>query len=208
MTGLADLTSEERQRLPAKAREELEAPAGVGFRHAQVNRLLPNLIGNGVTPDRAFQLLRPRYDSDFEDEELWGLICWHADKAYTPTVFAGGQAPTLSPFAPPPRRVTARRPKETPEQKKARKIAESNANAESFLDGFRCTSHDVIAKSAVPIPATGVEMARSFLTHAYGNNHRRLVNFVTDYTLDRDGKANPVGEGETWPIYPLLQRIL
>jgi hypothetical protein len=200
------LTQKERLVLPAPIVEVLESPAAQGGRHDQVNYLLPSLIGNGFSTERVYEILRPLYDEDFSDDEINSLIEWHASKGYKPTVFKGGPRHPVSPNAPPPRRSVAAKPKETPEEKRRRLAEEALFNARAFLGGFWCNVIQVITRSPLTIPRTPKGQALVYLSCVHPSEER-WVNVVTEFTLDDQGKANPVGAGETYPVPVLRKRI-
>ena len=62
--GLPSLTRAEMVVIPNKTLRELSMPAGSGCRHEQIKRVVIPMIGNGLAPDRVFDILRPLYDPD------------------------------------------------------------------------------------------------------------------------------------------------
>jgi hypothetical protein len=57
-------------------RRELENPAPVGQRHAQIVRLVPLLRADGFSNSQIFFRLRANYDPDLPDSEIFAVIKW------------------------------------------------------------------------------------------------------------------------------------
>src|SRR2546421_10239479 len=59
------------------ARRELENPAPVGQRHAQIVRLVPLMLSDGFSTSEIFFRLRAKYDpATFPDAEISAVIEW------------------------------------------------------------------------------------------------------------------------------------
>ena len=172
--------------IPPRTLAEIASPAAPGERHAQAMRVAVPLIGNGLSPDAVFAQLRSMYPEDVTDRELAGIVNFAIAKNPKPSGFGN-----VSAYPSPPRRQsTPAFPKVTPE--------EATANAERWLNGFRCDSADLYHASPwVPLEDWRVD-SLTLLCAAYGQAEH--VNIVTDYTtVEKDGaaKANLKGAGIT-----------
>jgi hypothetical protein len=199
LAGETRLSPDELRKIPPATLQRLGEPAIEGFRHTEMNELLPQLLGNGLNSQRCFELFRARYDNGPDgvtDNEIRSLISHHVRIPYQASgrSFAGeSSAVSTPPFVMP-----KPRPKETPEQAKERKKAEAIGRVEAFVGRDRGTVEDLIDQS--PFSAEqGPEQAALFFSIAYPNT-ASLVNFLAKFTLDPKGKANPVGAGRTMTV--------
>ncbi|MBI2925552.1 MAG: hypothetical protein HYY24_07600 [Verrucomicrobia bacterium] len=85
---------------------------------------------------------------------------------------------------------TLPRPKEAPPVK-----IDPTTATENFLKGFRCGEVDLWEASAIRPPDDWTKDALALLAFLFEPGE--LVNFVSAFVLDRDGRAKPKGRGET-----------
>jgi hypothetical protein len=178
-----DLTMDEFERLPKWALIRLRCPAGEGERRHQIRKLLPALMGEGISAVRCYEILRPRYAEDFTDQELNGLIKWFEQRRESFT--SSKNFTTANPAG------NGRRPAkiELPNEQRI-------AKAEKFLDGFRLKPQSLAPGSIMPIrAATPAETANLLLESIH--RPAGLISVITDYVLDKNGKACPRGPGKT-----------
>jgi hypothetical protein len=172
--------------IPPRTRAELNSPAPRGWRHEQMKRIAVPLIGNGLTPEAVFAQLRAMYQSDVSDREINNLIAWAVSKNPQPCghdykVRGYDAQPSHAPIK--PERITGE---------------EAPANAEKWLNGFRCDECDLWHVS----PWRPLEDWRfdSLMLFAALYDKTEYVNVVTDFTIvqkDDARKANPKGAGKT-----------
>jgi hypothetical protein len=178
---LAALSPEEIRVLPKSIIVELSCPAGEGDRRRQMKPVAIAMIANGFEPERVFQLVREMYESSFTSKEIWDFIRWadQRKERWTPT----------EAFASRSGNHTGRRTL-SPEER--------IANAEKFLNGFRCTEADIVSRSPLVIEADSAA-ARQLLVTEY--SRADLINIVTEYKMSSDGKPCPYGPGVTRSVY-------
>src|SRR5260370_11457718 len=168
--------------IPPRTRAELVSPAPPGQRHEQMKKIAVPLIGNGLTPEAVFAQLRSMYQSDVTDREIHDLIAWGYSKNPQPSgydykVHAHNAQPSR--VLTKPERVTG---------------DEARANAENWLNGFRCDECDLWHVSPWrPLEDWKLD-SLMLLAALYGKDE--YGNIVTDFTIqETDGKqkANPKG---------------
>ena len=163
--------------IPRRTRAELATPAAPGQRHEQLTKLVPVLIGQGLSPDAVFAQCRAMYEATMTDHEIAGMIQWATRQNFTPCTPRSRTrwTPTLAP-----------RPQLPPDHA---------ANIRKFLGGFTANECDLWHES----PWRPLEDWRfdslQFLAGMYHGGE--LVNIVTEHTVDEKGKANPKGYGMT-----------
>jgi hypothetical protein len=179
-SGLAELSPEEIKVLPKGILVELSVPAGEGDRRRQMKPVVINMIANGFSPERVFQLVRGMYEDSFTSKEIWDFIIWaeRYKERWTPTeaYIASGNRPTTH---------------------RTLSVEERLSNADKFLKEFRCTEADVASWSPLPIDPSDV--ASQLLKAEY--SLADLLNIVTEYKLAADGKPCPYGSGVTRSVY-------
>jgi hypothetical protein len=172
--------------VPTRTRAELAQPAPVGHRHEQLLRIALSLLGQRLSPEAVFVQLRSSYPFDVTDSEIRNVIDWVISKNPQPCGYhyktRGDNARPLQVSAK-PERVTAE---------------QAAANAEKWLNGFRCDECDLWHVS----PWRPLEDWRfdSLMLFAAFYDKAEYVNVVTDFTIEqKDGerKANPKGAGKT-----------
>lgn len=200
LAGETRLTTDELRKIPPGTLQRLGEPAIPGYRHPEMNELLPQLLGNGLNSQRCFEVFRGRYDDGPDgvpDSEILRLIAHHSRIPYQSSgrVFCESSVHARPFVMPEPR------PKETPEQAKARKKTEAIGRVEAFVGRDRGTPEDLLALS--PVSANrftkGPDQANLFFWLAYPDPSS-LVNILAKFTLDAKGKANPVGSGRTLTV--------
>jgi hypothetical protein len=175
---LAALSPEEIKVLPKAIIVELSCPAGEGDRRRQMKPVVINMVANGFEPERVYQLVREMYERSFTDKEIWDFVVWASKykERWTST-------------------EEFRRSGKSSERRTL-STEERLANAERFLNGFRCTEADIVSRSPLPIDG---DMARQLLITEY--SLADLLNVVTDFKLAADGKPCPYGPGVTRSVY-------
>ncbi len=170
--------------IPPRTRAELVSPAPPGQRHEQMKKIAVPLIGNGLTPEAVFAQLRSMYQSDVTDREIHDLIAWVYSKNPQPS----GYDYKVHAHNAQPSRVLTKPERVTGE--------EARANAENWLNGFRCDECDLWHVSPWrPLEDWKLD-SLMLLAALYGKDE--YVNIVTDFTIEeKDGKqkANPKGAG-------------
>ncbi len=159
--------------IPARTRQHLSAPAGTGGRHAQLLKVIPSLLGQGLSSDAVFAQARQMYGEDVSDREIADVIRWASGKSFTPCSprFTSKQMPSATRSAP-------------------TKPVDPVANITKFLGDFRTNDCDLWHVS----PWRPLEDWRfDSLMFLAGMFHAgELVNIVTEH---RDG--GPIGYGIT-----------
>lgn len=174
--------------IPPRTRAELASPAPRGQRHEQMKKIVVPLIGNGLTPEAVFTQLRSMYESDVGDREIYDVVAWAVSKNPQPCgrdykAHAYNAQPLQALVT--PERVTAE---------------QATANAEKWLNGFRCDECDLWHVS----PWRPLEDWRfdslMLLVGFYAKDER--VNVITDHTIETKAnhtrKAVPQGTGKTF----------
>lgn len=183
---LADERRDGHITIPPRTRGELASPAPRGQRHEQMKKIAVPLIGNGLTPEAVFAQLRSMYQSDVTDREINDLIAWAISKTPQPC----GRDYRAHAYNAQPSREAIKPERVTGEQ--------SRANAEKWLNGFRCDECDLWHVSPWrPLEDWRVD---SLMLFAALYDKAEYVNVVIDFTIEqKDGeqKANPKGAGNT-----------
>ncbi len=174
--------------IPPATRRELGAPATPGNRHSQIERIVPSLLGQGFSPDDIFVRLRSMYASDVPDHEIADFISWATRKDFRPCT-----------------------PRWTPSRWSTRATSRLQsppnpvASIKSFLRDFTADGTDLSDVS----PWRPLEDWRfdslMFLAGMFHAGER--VNVMTDYKLDDDGKAKPIGWGRVMERDELMRSI-
>jgi hypothetical protein len=173
--------------IPAKTRLELAVPAPVGQRHEQIVKVVSSLVGQGLSAEAVFAELRSKYDATVTDKEIAGVIQWATKQSFTPCAprFQHQQAVTAK--VSPPR------------------VIDPAANICKFLGDFAAAEADLWEAS----PWRPLENWRfdslMFLAGMYHTGE--LLNIVTDYAVDENGKANPSGYGLTLERDAMMRHI-
>jgi hypothetical protein len=186
---LAELSTEEIEKLPKGTIVKLSCPAGEGERRSQIKRILGPMAGNGFSADRMFEILRPMYDTSFGNGELRSLIKWyvqHKDR-FTPN----GQFSSESGQSPATKRDLSKE--------------ERIENAERFLNGFLWTPDQLAAASKIPIYGEPRDVACLYVATKYRLTD--LLNVVLDFKLNKEGKPSPYGPGVTRSVFQWRRSI-
>lgn len=72
------------QWIPPATRQELAMPASTGGRHEQMLKVVPSLLGQGLTAEAVFAQLRGMYGADVPDREIVDVIRWASRRTFTP----------------------------------------------------------------------------------------------------------------------------
>lgn len=170
--------------LSAAARRDLQNPAPVGQRHAQLVRLACSLLSAGFSPAEGFHRLRANYDpATLPDTEIVAVLAWAARTI--PDRLGRFIAPTRSGI------------------KRSgnlnRSIGEIQRAITRFLNGFSFGELDLFDASPVRLPNDFRNDAELVFESLYSPNEN--LNVVTHYReqkeLDGNHKAFPVGFGTT-----------
>lgn len=169
--------------IPDRTRQELAAPAPVGQRHAQIVKVVSSFVGQGLSGDAIFAELRHKYDHTVTDKELADVIRWASGKNFAPCTPRNGARWTPAPAKP----------------------VDPVANITKFLAGFTANECDLWHES----PWRPLEDWRfDSLMFLAGMYHAgELVNVVTEYTVNEQGKANPKGFGLTLDRDAMMRHI-
>ncbi len=168
------------KRFGSRIKFELDHPAASGGRHDQIKRIVCSLRAARVAGNEMFRLLRPRYDVDVPDDEIWSLIGWAEGKDFQ----SGSRSRHGSPCRHSPPRV------QKPEPLKPVTAEEATINAENWLGGFRADAADLFHVSPWRPPDNWRDDPRMFFAAMYHAGER--INVVFGH---RDGK--PIGKGRT-----------
>ena len=115
--------------IPLRTRAQLSSPAPRGQRHEQMKKIAVPLIGNALAPEAVFAQLRSMYERDVSDREIHDVIAWAISKNPQPCGHdykADAYNAQASPIK--PERITAE---------------QATANAQKWLNGFRCDECDL-----------------------------------------------------------------
>jgi replicative DNA helicase len=159
--------------IPPKTRAELQAAHPEGTRHeAKIKIALP-LLGSGLPVTAVEQTLIQKFP-EASLTEIQSVIRWCHERATPPT----GRMPIK--FEPP----KASTPKKTPEQICA-----------WWMGDAKLSPEQVIETSPIIFKGTPAEETILFFEQLYQPTDK--LNIVCKFTLAKDGKANPSGEGKT-----------
>jgi hypothetical protein len=163
-------------KIPLSTREKLEHPAPPGQRHEQIIRIALELARAGNAANEIFHTLRPRYDDDVTNLEIWDGIKWAmAQKGVEkrPSRYRGPQ----------PQRTSALAGKTDP-----------IARIKQVLKGFSCEETDLLEASPCRPLEDWQFDSLMFLSTLYESAEQ--INIVTQFTCS-GSKANPIGMGVT-----------
>lgn len=176
--------------IPQKTLNELNSVHPVGTRHRALIDIALPLIGNGLSDQIVFAMLREKFDSDKTDAEIYGVISWCRDKNPSPSVPSSART-VFTPRTPLP--PTTPKKEIPPEQM-----------CEDFLGGFKCGIEETIQRSTVEIGLLESH-APILLANLYEATEK--INIVCRFTVNEKGKANPQGGGKTMPRDAWIQWI-
>jgi archaellum biogenesis ATPase FlaH len=162
--------------IPQATVSKLASEHPKGTRHqAKIDIALP-LLGNGLSQNAVFSILRDKFP-EASESEIESVIRWCADKHPSP-------ATPQRPFT--PRNVqVASAPQRTPVQQ-----------SEWWISGARITPDDMAEASPIRIPPMELDYATLAIGSLYSENDR--LNVVCKFTLDKErNKARPYGGGKT-----------
>jgi hypothetical protein len=161
--------------IPVRTRYRLSNPAPVGSRHHQIGKIVCSLLGQGLSPDAVFAQLRHMYPATVPDKEISDYVRWAVGKnfvPYTPGIRSGRLSrPTAS-----------------------TKPVDAEYTIRKFLKDFRAEEADFWHESHWKPPENWRRDVCMCLAGLYHTGE--LVNIVTDYVLENDAKAKPVGWGQ------------
>jgi len=171
--------------IPAKTLEELSAPHGKGERHAAMLKIALPLIGNGMTAQAVFDILRGKFpDADKTDKEIRDVVDYCISKNPSPSGY--GAAPvsvnrgSIS-FSQSQRSQVAKRP---PADHAAWWLSKKELTVEQFM-----------ALSQLAIPETPGQCLRLTLETLYQGTDN--INIVCRFIEDKENhKARPSGGGK------------
>jgi len=179
--------------IPDKTRIELASPAPPGQRHAQMVKVVCSLVGQGFALEATFQQIRSMYPADVSDSEIAKVISWAGKKNFQPclsrmTGRGYAPAPTPSRLVLPADRIRAFLHGSCVENMTADDLDVELWEKSSWrpLEDWKVDSIMVIAG----------------MFHA-----GEWVNVITEYGLDRDGKAFPKGFGLTLERDAMMRHI-
>ena len=159
--------------IPPKTAEKLNGTFALGTRHqAKIDIALP-LLGGGLSATAVEQTLIEKFP-DASLSEIQGVIRWCHERATPPT----GRMPIK--YEPP----KANQPKKTPQQQ-----------CDWWMGEAKTTPEQIIESSPIKFKGTIAEETILFFEQFYRPTDK--LNIVCKYTLAKDGKANPSGEGKT-----------
>jgi len=181
--------------LSAAARRELQNPAPVGQRHAQLVRLACSLLSAGFSTAERFHLLRANYDqATLPDAEILAVIAW-AERTM-PERFGRLVAPT--------KRLSQNLQKppicgKSRSENRISSIGEIQRAINQFLNGFSFGEPDLFDASPIRLPNDSRKDPEVVFESLYSPNEK--LNIVTQYReqKERNGKqkAIPFGFGTT-----------
>jgi hypothetical protein len=171
---------------------KVAAPAPPGGRHTQMVELMPEMVGNGMSGERIFQIFRAMYAPDLPDSEISAVISWGLRQHFEPSKLTSASSPAKrKPIKP----LT-----------KERLIA----NARRFVGEFRCEEGDLYEVSPIRLGENWREDSNLILEHNFKAEDSVCIN--TDYELrtlaDGTGKAVIVGPGVTLSVSGWLERFV
>jgi hypothetical protein len=142
-----------------------------------MKRVVCSLVGQGFSPDAVFAQARGMYGADVTEREITNVIRWALGKGFTPCT---------------PRARSRWTPTRIPAPAKP---IDPVSNIRRFLNGFTADECDLWHESPWrPLEDWRVD-AVMFLAAMY--HAGEVVNLVSDFTVDGNGKANPKGFGLT-----------
>ncbi|MDD2709721.1 MAG: hypothetical protein PHV34_17170 [Verrucomicrobiae bacterium] len=170
--------------IPEHIQEELENPAPVGERHAQMLRIAGSLIRRGMGSQALFDRLRGMYaargQNQVSDQEIRDII-------------AGVQGYARQ--SQDTRQGSWRPARLSPDKQRQ--------NMEAFLGDFRCGEADLMARSPVPIHQHPLINAIRFLRILYKPDE--LINITWKFREGEDGRLAPrFGEIKTNEVWRQL----
>lgn len=151
----------------------------VGTRHKAAMDITIPLVGNGLSPNAIFAILKDKFPEVSSDKELWGVINWAIEQNPTPT----GYGNNLKPYT--PQRYA---PQEKPKPK------DPIEQAKWWLNGLETNPDDFCKTSPFKIPETPREMANLFFELLYSDDE--FINVVCKFT-EIDNRACPQGAGRS-----------
>jgi hypothetical protein len=173
--------------IPPATRRELGAPAKPGGRHKQMIKVASSLTGQRFSPEAIFAQLRGMNGPDVNDREIADVIRWASGKNFIPCTprftTRGLKSPVRTPSPPPDPAVNIRK----------------------FVGDF--TAHEADLRDVSPWRPLENWCMDSLMFFAGMFHAGELVNVVTDYTVDENGKANPSGHGLTLERDAMMRHI-
>jgi hypothetical protein len=167
------------------ARRELDNPAPVGQRHAQILRLVPILRASGFSDSEIFFRLRANYDPDFPDSEISAVIEWAKRKI---PVSGKNDFHRIKSGC-----------RKNPFRAEKTSNRDFHGAIRDFLQGFSFGEADLFDVSPIRLPNDFRKDAELVFESLY--SHSEKLNIVTQYheQTDRTGnkKALPFGFGKT-----------
>lgn len=151
----------------------------VGTRHKAAMDIAIPLVGNGLSPNAIFVILKDKFPEVSSDQELWGVINWAVAQNPTPSGFGVPLKPYL-----PQRNATQDKPKPK----------EPTEHAKWWLNGLELNPDEFCKSSPFKIPETPRDMASLFFELLYSENE--FINVVCKFT-ETDNRACPQGAGRS-----------
>lgn len=179
--------------IPRKTIEELQSSHPEGSRHAAIIKIAYSLVGNQLPRDAVFATIRPQFDSDKTDKEIYDVIDWCIAQNPAPSVpmNGGGYRPPSVVY---PGMSAPRTPAPVVKKTKEEMESEALALALDFIGDDVVGIDETIARSFCDIGEFKTH-GETLLGALYSPEDR--INIVCDFTVNEKGKANPQGGGKT-----------
>ena len=165
--------------IPAATQEKLNAIHPKGTRHQAKIDIAMGLLGNGIPPTAVQQTLVDKFP-DASLSEIDSVIRWCMERQPTPSGF-GKPNGTFKSYRP-------------AQPKKSEKI-DPAAHCDWWLNGEKVTPAQMTERSPIAFRGTVGDELITFLEQLYTPDEK--LNVVCKFTLNKDGKANPIGGGQT-----------
>ncbi len=179
---------------------ELQNPAPVGQRHAQMVRLACALLSAGLNDAEVFHRLRANYDaSSLPDREIANAIEW-AQKKVGNQVGNCCLGKWRNKFSP-GKNIAANNPNKT--------VQSFDSAIKAFLGSFSCSESDLFDASPVRLPDDFRRDTQLVFENLYSASEK--LNIVTEFgeQLSAAGtrKTSPIGFGKTFTRNEWLNRF-
>lgn len=199
--------------LSQAARQELQTPAPVGQRHAQLVRLACLLRGAGWSATASFHRLRASYDpASLPDSEIAEVIKWAGNKLSEPVgrFYPAGNSLSKNPKMPfVPTKGIYWNSRNNPTGAKKSPSRDVEPAVGRFLDGFSFAEPDLFDASPVQLPGDFRQDASLVFENLYSPAEKLNVvsRFREQLTPDKSSKTSPLGFGETFSRDEWLNRF-
>ena len=165
--------------------------------------VIPGAVSGNSGHDQTFAVACKLVEFGLSPSEAWGLLLEYNERCQPPWSERELQHKFTDAFRHArPRYDFKTRPLNFPPKAKA--TIDPTTGVENFLRGFRCTEVDLWESSPVRPPDDWTKDGLTLIECLYRPGER--INFVTDFVLDEDRKAKPMGRGETIERDALIAR--